>query len=142
MKYQSIIVLLILLSLAVQANHKAPDCPTIPENKTWLGKTTGGTKGKYGFITNASIKKLVDGRYSLSDFTAGYFLTIDVEMDLPVEIEIDCEGKVAAGPTVLTHFGYAEITGGNWDEEQQKLTLQWEIVLNSIIETSIFEIVF
>ncbi len=141
MKNQSVFILFILLSLALEANNKNFDCPTVPENKSWSGKTTGGTKGKYGSITNASIKKTAEGQYTVSDLTAGYFLTIDVVMDLPVEIEIDCEGKVTAGPTVLTHFGYAIITGGSWDEEQQKLTLHWDIALNSIKETSIFEII-
>lgn len=126
--------------MAVQANHKIFDCHTVQENKTWSGKTTGGAKGKYGSIDNASIKKLVDGQYSISDFTTGFFLTKDVEIDLVIEIEIYCEGIVATGPTVLTHFGDAIITGGNWDEEQ-KLILHWEVALNSSSETSIFEII-
>ena len=106
---------------------------------TGHAKTLSGFGNKYGSSNTVSITKSGNATISISDFSAGLFSKFDMGTDHPATLTFDCNGQVQS-TSFSTDFGECTISSGSWNEEEQVLTIHWEIPYNQVQEISEFKI--
>ena len=108
----------------------------LPTGGTWSGQSNWGVAGDIS-NTQITISKTDTNTYEISDYSGGLIKANGHTDDNKITITLTCDNQVEAGD-FNTPFGDCIITGGTWDAENKKLTLNWKLPKSGVDETTIF----
>lgn len=116
-----------------------PCTNNLPDSAGWAASSEGFVRWKSGLLERVLIQKVEEGKFRIPDVTAGFFAQNRISYYLEVDVNIDCDGRVAP-IAFISEFGEGSIKSGRWDPSSGHLVLRWEIPSNNLDATSVFKV--